>query len=224
MDRPNLISWVPASVRYDKRLKPNAKLLFSEITALTSKEGFCWAENAYFAELYEVSLETVSRWISQLRECGYIEVEILHNEGNKRRITLDEIVMTSRQKNQDLLTKKSRPLDKKVNPIYENRTINNTIKREENALAFLEKNFPSRYESFLMQYKSKIKDFQKFAADFHDTVVIEKLQWEMDVLFARAGKYARNWIENENRGSKTANAVVTADNTNNPSRKRFNND
>ena len=42
-DNPGYYAVIPANVRYDKRLKPNAKLLFGEITCLTNKKGFCWA-------------------------------------------------------------------------------------------------------------------------------------------------------------------------------------
>lgn len=90
----------------------------------------------------------------------------------------------------------------RINPVYSdsyptyNIHNNTSNKREEKALAFLEANFPTRYEVFSMQYKSKITDFQKFEDDFHATVIIEGLKWEGNILEARAGKYARNWIEN----------------------------
>lgn len=63
---------IPANVRYDKTLTPNAKILFGEITALFDENGCCYANNKYFAELYEVSETSVSKWIKQLTDRGYI--------------------------------------------------------------------------------------------------------------------------------------------------------
>jgi hypothetical protein len=78
--------------------------------------------------------------------------------------------------------------------------------REIRALEFLKINFSSRFESdFLMKYKSKIKNPKKFAEDFNDTVDQEQLEFSDRVLFGRLGKYARNWIENQNKYSKNNN-------------------
>lgn len=82
-ETPSYYSILTAEIRYDKRLKANEKLLYSEITALTSKNGQCWASNRYFAELYDVQPKTVSEWISHLKELGYIETELIYHEGTK---------------------------------------------------------------------------------------------------------------------------------------------
>ena len=74
---------IPATVRYDKRLIPNAKLLYAEITSLCNKEGFCWATNRYFSELYNVRIETISIWINQLIKYCYLESKMIYKKGTK---------------------------------------------------------------------------------------------------------------------------------------------
>lgn len=74
---------IPANVRYDKRLCPNAKLLYGEITALCNEEGYCWARNSYFTELYCVSERSVQNWIKQLIKFGYIFSEIIYSKDSK---------------------------------------------------------------------------------------------------------------------------------------------
>lgn len=69
-------SVIPATVRYDKKLNPNAKLLYGEITALATKEGFCCTTNEYFSNLYGVSTRTITDWAKLLENCGYIFTEI----------------------------------------------------------------------------------------------------------------------------------------------------
>lgn len=73
-EQPNYYSILTANVRYDRKLKANEKLLFSEITALANKSGYCTATNGYFAPLYDVTKTTISNWISHLKEKGYVKV------------------------------------------------------------------------------------------------------------------------------------------------------
>ncbi len=71
---------IPAYIRYNKELKFAERLMYGEITALSNKEGYCFAKNKYFADLYGVSQSTISRWISHLAEIGSLHVEIIRNE------------------------------------------------------------------------------------------------------------------------------------------------
>lgn len=85
---------IPATVRYDKELKANEKLLYGEITSLANKSGYCYALNRYFAELYNVTTHTVSQWISHLEKLNYIKTEIIrknNNEVQERRIYINDI-------------------------------------------------------------------------------------------------------------------------------------
>jgi hypothetical protein len=86
--KPNYFSVIPASVRYDENISSSEKLFYSEITAMSNKEGYCWASNSYFSELYKVSKSTVSMWVKNLEMQGHI---ILKYERNGKQILKREI-------------------------------------------------------------------------------------------------------------------------------------
>ena len=83
MENPGYYGILPANVRYDKNLKPMEKIMYSELTALCNKNGYCNATNSYFAELYEVSKNTVSLWISDLEKAGYLKTKLIYEVGTK---------------------------------------------------------------------------------------------------------------------------------------------
>ena len=43
-------SIIPATILYNKELKANEKLLYTIITSLSNKEGYCFSSNKYLAE------------------------------------------------------------------------------------------------------------------------------------------------------------------------------
>ena len=118
MEAPAYYGILPANIRYDKNLKPMEKIMYSELTALSNKNGYCNATNSYFAELYEVSKNTVSLWISDLEKAGY--TKLIYEPGTKnikeRRIFITDPIT----KNNDTYH------EKEVDPITKNREDNNT--------------------------------------------------------------------------------------------------
>ena len=125
MEQPNYYSILTASVRYDKDLTPNAKLLYSEITALSNKKGKCWASNGYFAELYNVSNTSISKWIKQLADKKYIHVQMLYISGTKQ---IDKRIISVTPIKEKLNT----PIEEKlkVNTTSINTTSNNIYIKE----------------------------------------------------------------------------------------------
>lgn len=73
--KPSYWAVLPAAVRYDPKIPASAKLLYAEISSLTDGRGFCWASNAYFERLYDLSERTIIRLIRALEAAGYIRIE-----------------------------------------------------------------------------------------------------------------------------------------------------
>lgn len=159
-NKPNYYGIIPSNVRYDKRLTPNAKLLYAEITALCNDKGYCWANNKYFADLYEVSTTSISKWISSLIEFGYLTSTLNYKEGTKEILNRYLRLVTY-------------PIEEKLNtPIEEklkdNNTINNnTINNKYNInfdklLSFLNsktgRNFKIINEATKKKYYARLKE------------------------------------------------------------------
>jgi len=145
-ETPNYYTITPASVRYDKGLSMSEIVMYGEITALANKTGFCSASNHYFAKLYSVSKETVSRWISNLQKRGHIEVVIKRNEKGQ-------------------ITKRSIGIDKNVNRgIDKNVKVNNTsINNTSNNKPPISPKGESKFAEFYKKYP--VKKGKKLAKD-----------------------------------------------------------
>lgn len=128
LERPNYYAIIPASVRYSD-VSANAKLLYGEITALTNKTGTCWASNKYFGNLYGVHSDTVTRWVKELADGGFITTKINKSEGNRRLIRITDIPT---RKNADTY-----PQKRQVNNNTNNKTT--YVELEKNLLALVNK-------------------------------------------------------------------------------------
>ena len=133
MENPSYYGILPANVRYDKNLKPMEKILYTELTALSNKNGYCNAQNSYFSKLYDVHKNTAGTWINNLEKLGYIKSKIIYETGTKnvkeRQLfivtPINEKIDTYQQKDCDPINKK---IDTPINEIIEdnNTRINNT--------------------------------------------------------------------------------------------------
>ena len=90
--RPAYWAVIPAGVRYDPELPPNAKLLYAEISALADSRGFCWASNGHLGKLFGLTPRTVQGLTATLAEHGYIAVEVVRDDKGEvveRRLWID---------------------------------------------------------------------------------------------------------------------------------------
>ncbi|HFQ3609219.1 TPA: helix-turn-helix domain-containing protein [Enterococcus faecium] len=154
---------IPANVRYDKRLKPNTKLLYGEITALCNERGFCWAGNEYFADLYGVNKETISRWVSDLIKFGYLNREIIYKEGT------NQIINRYLRINQyPIDEKRNTPIDEKVKD--NNTSINNTFNNTKEYIRELPPSKYGEYKNVLLSDEQMEKLKTEFPNDYQERI------------------------------------------------------
>ena len=159
-EKPGYWAVLPAQVRYDPSIPPNAKLLYAEISALTDVSGYCFASNAYFEQLYDLSERTVSRLIGVLESAGYIRIEDKAGGREKRKIyaglnplqgATEKAAETHRQKCLHPPTKLAIPIDKNVTPNSIKRNTSNPPKAPQGACAWE----PELFERFWKAYPRK---------------------------------------------------------------------
>lgn len=125
-EKPGFWAVLPAAVRYDPEISSSAKLLYAEISALTGETGYCFAANAYFERLFDLSERTIIRLLKELAAHGFIRIE--DNGGGKaqRRIFagINPLSGTPDKNVSTPLTKMSVPPDKNVRANSNNKSIN----------------------------------------------------------------------------------------------------
>jgi hypothetical protein len=100
--KPSYYSILTADVRYHDKLSPFDKLLYSDITALTNKKGYCNASNKYFSKVFNKSIRAISRSISTLSDNSLITTTLIRDENNEiveRKIYLNQTVSIGMEEN-----------------------------------------------------------------------------------------------------------------------------
>ena len=86
LQKPGYWAVLPAVVRYDRQLPDKAKLLYAEISSLTEQRGYCYANNEYFQNLYDITDRTVRRLLQALQTAGYIRIQDGDGGAGRRKI------------------------------------------------------------------------------------------------------------------------------------------
>ena len=71
---------IPSTILFNEKIKSNEKLLYAVITVLSNKEGYCYASNGYLARLLNAQPHTISKWVSHLKELGFVCLDIIKND------------------------------------------------------------------------------------------------------------------------------------------------
>ena len=182
-DKPNYYAIIPANVRYSS-LKPNAKLLYGEITALSNKLGYCFASNSYFAELYGVSKNTVSRWLSDLKKFGFITIQL---ELNERKEIVKRII--------GIYKKEGNPIDEKGkgNNTSINTTSNNIYIREKFINEVMSFDYPKDLLDYFINYWTEGKKRMRWQKQSTFEIKLRLLRWS---------KNQKNWTKPKTAVSK----------------------
>lgn len=199
---------IPANVRYDKSITPNAKLLYGEITALCNEKGYCWASNNYFADLYEVTPQAISKWINQLAKKGYITLD--YERAGKEITQRNIYIATYQQIIKEVSTKDDGGINKRLKgyqqKIKENTTVNNTSnntynKETQDKPAKSQKNKYGEYKHVLLTSD----EYQKLCEEWGEQEVLRMIKILDEGIETKGYKYKnhnlalRKWRANEKR-------------------------
>lgn len=77
--RASYFAVIPADVRYNDRLPPNAKLLYCELTSMCAEQGYCDATASELAAPYGFSDRTIRSLLKALEDGGYIYTAVLRD-------------------------------------------------------------------------------------------------------------------------------------------------
>lgn len=147
--------------------------------------------------------------------------------GNESDFVLNSEMNPSKLGNESDFSKSSESADavrviainSEMNPTDNIINNNTSDEREETALAFLERNSPSAWEVFQMQYRRKFSgaEWDKFQLLFNCKAIEEKLEFTSAIINARLVRFAVNYIPGIGQDQKQP----TTETNNHPSRKKL---
>lgn len=162
--KPGYYSILTADVRYHDKLSPFDKLLYSDITALTNKKGYCNASNKYFSKVFNKSIRAISRSISTLSDNSLITTTLIRDENNEiveRKIYLNQTVSIGMEENvyTPIAKNDDTPIAKNVQ--YNNTSnINTTSKNiKSNSINTITKKKSNHYELILKSWNAFAQEF-----------------------------------------------------------------
>lgn len=214
--RPAYWGVITAEVRYDDKIPDKAKLLFSEITALSNSQGYCNASNGYFAGIYQRDASTVSRWFSSLRKRKHVAIELIYEgkEVVERRVFPKgsegylQIVLQSKEGDAGiihstqagkLITVKPKPKDK--------------VKKAVNSFTPPTREQLGRYVHEVLQKLPKVVTGKHWAVYLADTFIehYDEHGWKRGKLPMKNWKLtAREWVKSWNEKRKFFYACPTS--------------
>jgi len=145
---------IPATVLFNEHLKANAKLLYALVTALSNKEGYCYASNQYLGNKLGVDPHTISRWLADLRKYNLIYVEILRNEKQEiiqRKIYPNDVPYVLNN-TYPYVSKNTKGIDENVK---DKNIKNNNI----NTHTVVKKNYADRVKLYESEYKQLVEEY-----------------------------------------------------------------
>ena len=128
-----IYSFITISILGDNRLTFLERLLLIHIISLSKKNGYCWATNKYFSNIYNVTTVTISKSISKLATFNYIKI----NFDNKNTNNTKRIIKLS-----DDLKNKLNSIKENLNISYKEnfKQYNNKLNKNKDKIYYIDEN------------------------------------------------------------------------------------
>lgn len=191
---PSYIAIIPYPVLAHPELSDGAKLLYGRITMLQRSAGYCFASNEYLASQVGKKADTVSRLVSQLRDAGFLRVEIVRdektNEIKERRLyPVLDVAPTSWKNIQEGIGKKSEENNESLESIPPKAPQGGRRRREVKEKA---EHKPERFDAFWEFYRKNVRGENKQGA----LRAWDRLK-PSDELIAQMAKALKNQMQSE---------------------------